>query len=106
METVSHHIGLHYLGLYSLFADQAAQDKVRDKAQGRGLLYPDTFSEERLGFLPAATSVLLVVFSRNHNVSGMVQSVFKSLMLISHAVHCGENTEDKRMEKMVGPSSC
>ncbi|PPQ84052.1 hypothetical protein CVT26_013955, partial [Gymnopilus dilepis] len=32
-----------------------------------GLLYPDTFSEERLGFLPAATSVLLVVFSRNHN---------------------------------------
>ena len=48
--------------------DQEAQDKVRDKAQGRGLLYPDTFSEERLLFLPPATSVLLVVFSRNHNV--------------------------------------
>lgn len=48
--------------------DQAAQDKVRDKATGRGLLYPDTFSEERLLFLPAAASVLLVIFSRNHNV--------------------------------------
>lgn len=48
--------------------DQAAQDKVRDKATGRGLLYPDTFSEERLTFLVPATSVLLVLFSRNHNV--------------------------------------
>lgn len=51
-----------------LWLDQAAQNKVRDKASGRGLLYPDTFSEERLLFLPAATSVLLVIFSRNHNV--------------------------------------
>ena len=48
--------------------DQAAQDKVRDKAKGRGLLYPDTFSEERLLFSPPATSALLVLFSRNHNV--------------------------------------
>ena len=48
--------------------DQAAQDQVRDKAAGRGLLYPDTFSEERLLFLPAATSVLIVLFSLNHNV--------------------------------------
>ena len=50
-------------------ADQAAQDLVRDKVSGRGLLYPDTFSEERLTFLPPTASVLLVLFSRNHNVS-------------------------------------
>ena len=50
-------------------ADQAAQDLVRDKLSGRGLLYPDTFSEERLTFLPPTASVLLVLFSRNHNVS-------------------------------------
>ncbi|KAG6917742.1 hypothetical protein DXG01_001280 [Tephrocybe rancida] len=57
-----------YLDLSPLYGDnQAAQDKVRDKAAGRGLLYPDTFSEERLLFLPPATSVLLVLFSRNHN---------------------------------------
>ncbi|KAF9553362.1 heme peroxidase [Agrocybe pediades] len=57
-----------YLDLSPLYGDnQAAQDKVRDKAQGRGLLYPDAFSEERLLFLPPATSVLLVLFSRNHN---------------------------------------
>ncbi|KDR69074.1 hypothetical protein GALMADRAFT_933805 [Galerina marginata CBS 339.88] len=57
-----------YLDLSPVYgSNQEAQDKVRDKAQGRGLLYPDTFSEERLLFLPPATSVLLVVFSRNHN---------------------------------------
>ncbi|KAF9492298.1 heme peroxidase [Pleurotus eryngii] len=55
-----------YLDL-SLVYDQADQDKVRDKDQGRGLLYPDTFHEERLIFLPPATSALLVLFSRNHN---------------------------------------
>jgi len=49
--------------------DQAAQDLVRDKVSGRGLLYSDTFSEERLTFLPPTASVLLVLFSRNHNVS-------------------------------------
>ncbi|KDR77934.1 hypothetical protein GALMADRAFT_244901 [Galerina marginata CBS 339.88] len=57
-----------YLDLSPLYGDnQAAQDKVRDKAAGRGLLYPDTFSEERLTFLVPATSALLVIFSRNHN---------------------------------------
>ncbi|KAG6830523.1 hypothetical protein H0H87_007821, partial [Tephrocybe sp. NHM501043] len=57
-----------YLDLSPLYGDnQAAQDKVRDRASGRGLLYPDTFSEERLLFLPPAASVLLVLFSRNHN---------------------------------------
>ncbi|KAG5648767.1 hypothetical protein DXG03_000115 [Asterophora parasitica] len=57
-----------YLDLSPLYGDsQAAQDKVRNKAEGRGLLYPDTFAEERLLFLPPATSVLLVLFSRNHN---------------------------------------
>ncbi|KAG5723914.1 Psi-producing oxygenase C [Termitomyces sp. T112] len=57
-----------YLDLSPLYGDnQAAQDKVRDKVSGRGLLFPDTFSEDRLLFLPPATSVLLVIFSRNHN---------------------------------------
>jgi len=57
-----------YLDLSPLYGDnQNAQDKVRDKAAGLGLLYPDTFSEERLLFAPPATSALLVIFSRNHN---------------------------------------
>ncbi|KAG6847554.1 hypothetical protein H0H93_007410, partial [Arthromyces matolae] len=57
-----------YLDLSPVYGDnQAAQDKVRDKASGRGLLFPDAFSEERLLFLPPAASVLLVLFSRNHN---------------------------------------
>nr|GAT46932.1 heme peroxidase [Mycena chlorophos] len=57
-----------YLDLSPLYGiDQAAQDLVRNKAEGRGLLYPDTFSEERLLFLPPAPSALLVLFNRNHN---------------------------------------
>ena len=50
-------------------SDQQTQDLVRDKAAGRGLLYPDSFSEERLLFLPPAPSALLVILCRNHNVS-------------------------------------
>ncbi|KAJ7584626.1 heme peroxidase [Mycena floridula] len=57
-----------YLDLSPVYGiNQAAQDLVRDKAQGRGLLYPDTFSEERLLLLPPAASALLVILSRNHN---------------------------------------
>ncbi|KAF8878552.1 heme peroxidase [Infundibulicybe gibba] len=57
-----------YLDLSPLYGyDQASQDQVRDKASGRGLLYPDTFSEERLLFLPPAASALLVILCRNHN---------------------------------------
>ncbi|TDL26424.1 heme peroxidase [Rickenella mellea] len=57
-----------YLDLSPVYGyNQITQDLVRNKDLGRGLLYPDTFSEERLGFLPAAVSALLVIFSRNHN---------------------------------------
>ncbi|KAL0577268.1 hypothetical protein V5O48_004725 [Marasmius crinis-equi] len=57
-----------YLDLTPLYGiSQETQDQVRDKAAGRGYLYPDTFSEERLLFLPPCASVLLVIFSRNHN---------------------------------------
>lgn len=57
-----------YLDLSPLYGhNQATQDTVRDKASGRGLLYPDTFAEERLLFLPPAASALLVIFARNHN---------------------------------------
>jgi len=41
--------------------------QVRIK-EGRGLLHPDVFAEDRLLFLPPATCVLLVLFNRNHNV--------------------------------------
>ncbi|KAL0059840.1 hypothetical protein AAF712_013377 [Marasmius tenuissimus] len=57
-----------YLDLSSLYGiDQETQDKVRDKEAGRGHLYPDTFSEERLLFLPPCASAILVILSRNHN---------------------------------------
>ncbi|KAJ7436075.1 heme peroxidase [Mycena galericulata] len=57
-----------YLDLSPLYGhNQASQDLVRNKGLGLGLLYPDTFSEDRLVFLPPAASALLVILSRNHN---------------------------------------
>ncbi|TFK63858.1 heme peroxidase [Pluteus cervinus] len=57
-----------YLDLSPLYGyNQDSQDQVRDKESGKGLLYPDTFSEERLLFLPPTASALLVILSRNHN---------------------------------------
>src|ERR1700721_2150009 len=34
------------------FTDGPEQDAVRDKEKGRGLMWPDTFSEERILLLP------------------------------------------------------
>lgn len=53
--------------ILTFYPDQASQDTVRDRASGRGLLYNDTFAEERLFFQPPAVNALLVLFSRNHN---------------------------------------
>lgn len=57
-----------YVDLAPLYGnDQEMQDRVRIK-EGRGLLHPDVFAEDRLLFLPPAVCVLLVLFNRNHNV--------------------------------------
>jgi cytochrome P450 len=56
-----------YVDLAPLYGnDQGMQDKVRNK-DGRGLLHPDVFAEDRLLFLPPPVCVLLVLFNRNHN---------------------------------------
>ncbi|KAJ6619469.1 linoleate diol synthase [Mycena sp. CBHHK59/15] len=56
-----------YVDLSPLYGhNQEAQDKVRVK-DGRGVLYPDVFAEDRLLLLPPAVCVILVLFSRNHN---------------------------------------
>ena len=59
-----------YLDLSILYGiNQDQQDMVRNKAAGAGLLWPDSFAEDRLILVPPAASALLVIFSRNHNVS-------------------------------------
>ncbi|OBZ73945.1 Linoleate 10R-lipoxygenase [Grifola frondosa] len=56
-----------YIDLAPLYGhNQEAQDKIRVR-DGRGLLSPDSFAEDRLLLLPPAVCVLLVLFSRNHN---------------------------------------
>lgn len=59
-----------YLDLSPLYGTNLSeQNMVRNKAEGRGLLWNDAFAEDRLVLVPPAASALLVVFSRNHNVS-------------------------------------
>ncbi|KAG2350116.1 heme peroxidase [Suillus weaverae] len=56
-----------YVDLAPLYGNnQATQDKVRLK-EGRGLIRPDVFAEDRLLLLPPTVCVLLVLFNRNHN---------------------------------------
>ncbi|KAG1765167.1 heme peroxidase [Suillus placidus] len=56
-----------YVDLAPLYGnDQVMQDKVRNK-DGRGLLHPDVFAEDRLLFLPTQVGVILLLFNRNHN---------------------------------------
>ncbi|OCH96232.1 linoleate diol synthase [Obba rivulosa] len=56
-----------YVDLSPLYGhDAAALEKIRVR-NGRGLLKPDTFAEDRLLLLPPAVCVLLVLFNRNHN---------------------------------------
>lgn len=62
-----------YLDLSVLYGtNQDQQDLVRDKAKGLGLLHPDAFAEDRLVLVPPAATALLVLFSRNHNVSQII----------------------------------
>ena len=51
---------------------------MRDRSSGRGYLWPDCFAEDRLVLVPPASTALLVIFSRNHNVS---RGSFFSIML-------------------------
>ncbi|EPS97159.1 hypothetical protein FOMPIDRAFT_95975 [Fomitopsis schrenkii] len=66
-----------YLDLSPVYGNNVDEQlSVRDTAKGRGLLYPDTFAEDRLQFLPPAASALLVIFSRNHNyIANMLLSI-------------------------------
>jgi linoleate 10R-lipoxygenase len=57
-----------YIDLAPLYGNnEETLNKIRVR-DGRGLLQPDTFAEDRLLLLPPAVSVLLVLFNRNHNV--------------------------------------
>ena len=60
-------------------------DKLRVH-DGRGLLHPDTFAEDRLLLLPPQVCVLLVLFNRNHNVSLrlVVCAYIQSKQLVVH----------------------
>lgn len=80
-----------YVDLAPLYGhNEEAQAKIR-VFDGRGLLKPDTFAEDRLLLLPPAVCVLLVLFNRNHNVSCLPTIFSSSAQLTPRpAVHRAE----------------
>jgi linoleate 10R-lipoxygenase len=56
-----------YVGLAPLYGNNKEALGKISVHDGRGLLHPDTFAEDRL-LLPPAVGTLLVLFNRNHNV--------------------------------------
>ena len=81
-----------YLDLSILYGTtEEEQYTVRDRESGRGLLYPDAFHEDRLIFVPPAASALLVLFSRNHNVSTTEVLPTRLYAHSSRAVHRSKN---------------
>lgn len=82
-----------YVDLAPLYGhNQQAQDTVRVR-DGRGMLLPDVFAEDRMVFLPPAVCALLVLFNRNHNVRALSELWF--CVLIMAAVHRKETPGDK-----------
>ena len=94
-----------YVDLAPLYGmNQQKQNEVRVR-DGRGLLHPDVFSEDRLLLLPPAVCVLLVLFNRNHNVLPfLVSSMIFGLMSRSPClVHRQEALGDQRVRNVEGP---
>ena len=104
-----------YLDLSILYGiNQAQQDAVRDKESGRGYLYPDSFAEDRLVLVPAASTALLVILSRNHNVRvyqlgasiAFIESLTnrrRVICAVSRAVHLRLLAEHQRARTLGGP---
>lgn len=91
-----------YCDLAPLYGhNQETQDRVRRK-EGLGLLHPDSFAEDRLLLLPPAVCVLLVLFSRNHNV-GVTVLVLQFVNQLAYSVHCEETLWHKRAEEVQRP---
>jgi hypothetical protein len=58
-----------FLDLSPLYGTgQAGPDRIRAH-DGRGMLTPDCFVDNRVALYPPAVGVLLILFNRNHNVS-------------------------------------
>ncbi|KAF8265060.1 linoleate diol synthase [Lactarius quietus] len=56
-----------YVDLAPLYGNNEQRLNEIRVHDGRGLMLPDTFAEDRLMLLPPAVCVLLVLFGRNHN---------------------------------------
>lgn len=93
-----------YVDLAPLYGvNQDKQKEVR-MFDGRGMLHPDVFSEDRLLLLPPAVCVLLVLFNRNHNVCPPLFPLHASLSdLSTYSVHRQETLGDQRTWNVEAP---
>jgi linoleate 10R-lipoxygenase len=77
-----------YVDLAPLYGNNEETLNMIRVPNGRGLLLPDTFAEERLLLFPPACCALLVLFNRNHNVRALYSDSFPQVISFSRLVHC------------------
>ena len=84
-----------YVDLAPLYGnDEKTLNDIRVH-DGRGMILPDTFAEDRLLLLPPAVCVLLVLFNRNHNVG------IRSSILVASSLNCCFSTSPTNCFKLM-----
>lgn len=83
-----------YLDLGLLYGSSEEQVKSVRRLDGSGKIWNDVFSDPRLLFMPPSVCALLIIFSRNHNVSFL--PTFDGLPSPHWVVRCGQDIEHQR----------
>ena len=83
-----------YLDLGILYGRSEKQVNSVRRLDGSGKIWSDVFADSRLLFMPPSVCALLIIFSRNHNVSFPL--VPDGHLLKHTVVRCGQDIEHQR----------
>lgn len=83
-----------YLDLSLLYGASEEQVNSVRRLDGSGKIWNDVFADSRLLFMPPPVCALLIIFSRNHNVS--IPLTFDGRPSQRYAVRCGQDIEHQR----------
>jgi linoleate 10R-lipoxygenase len=92
-----------YLDLSILYGRSEKQVSSIRRLDGTGKIWNDVFSDPRLLFMPPSVCALLIIFSRNHNVS--FPPTLDLHFSRRRAVYCGQNTKHQREIDFLNPTS-
>jgi len=81
-----------YLDLSPLYGSSQLEVNNVRRMDGTGKLWDDVFSDPRLSYMPPPVCALIVLFSRNHNVSLFHKHLLSPTRLIVLEVHCRKDS--------------